>query len=531
MSGNLDGLSDRYDAVVVGVGPVGALAANLIGREGLATLAVDQAPAPYNLPRAMGIDHESLRLFQSIGVTEAMAPHMGAYRATEYRAASGAVLRRIVQPQEPHPLSWPPYATFLQPQLEAAARAAMAECPWIAPRLGLRARLMAQDGEWVSLRLEDVGTGAARDIACRYLLACDGASSPVREDLGICLEDMRFDEPWLVVDMLVDDPSGLPEMNVQTCDPARPSTYICGPGNLRRWEVMLLPGEDPAEISAEASIWRLLAAWIRPGEGRIWRAATYRFHALVAERWRQGNVFLLGDAAHQTPPFMAQGLNQGLRDAGNLCWKLGEVFHGRAAASLLDSYELERRPATWHAIEMAKTLGHIICERDPAAAAERDCRMLAEMEAGLGVVVRQNLLPQELADGFLLRDAEGRPTPGAGRAFPQPWVLVGGQRQRMDDALRARWLLVCRPGWTPDADTLGQARTMGVTLAALGPAAPALRAIEEQDGLIAGWMAALGADAVLVRPDRAVFGCAGGAAPELALLQALQRALSAPLVA
>src|SRR3546814_5428973 len=95
---------------------------------------------------------------------------------------------------------------------------------------------------------------------------------------------------------------------------------------------MVLPGEDPAEIAREENVWRLLSTQLRPDQGRIWRAATYRFHALVADRWRQGDVFLLGDAAHQTPPFMGQGLNQGLRDAGNLCWKIAEVFHGRASS-------------------------------------------------------------------------------------------------------------------------------------------------------------------------------------------------------
>ena len=521
-------LASHYDAVVVGVGPVGALAANLVGREGLRTLALDAAPAPFDRPRAIGMDHESLRLLQPLGVPEAMGRHIGAYRPTEYRAASGAVLRRIVQPPEPYALSWPPYVTFLQPELETAIRAATVSCPRIELRLGLRATLLGEDGGGVRLRVEDVATGSAREIACRYLLACDGASSPVRERLGIRLEDLCFDEPWLVVDVLVDDPTDLPEVNIQTCDPARPSTYVCGPGNLRRWEIMLLRGEVPAEMATEDSVWRLLSGWLRPSQGRIWRAATYRFHALVAEQWRHGNVFLLGDAAHQTPPFMAQGLNQGLRDAGNLCWKLGEVFHGRATASLLDSYEVERRPACRHAINVAKTLGRIICELDPDVAAERDRRMLAEMEAGQGVIVRQDLLAQEITAGLLLRDAAGRPTPGAGRVFPQPWVLVDGQRQRLDDALGAGWLLVCRNGWAPDADTQRRAEVMGVTLASLGPATPPLRAIDEQDGLIAAWMTTLGADAALVRPDRAVFGSASGTAPEVALLQALQQALSSP---
>src|SRR3546814_19960834 len=90
------------------------------------------------------------------------------------------------------------------------------------------------------------------------------------------LEDLSFDEPWLVVDILVEDDSGLPETNVQNCDPARPSTYVRGPGRLRRWEFMVLPGEDPAEIAREENVWRLLSTQLRPDQGRIWRAATSR---------------------------------------------------------------------------------------------------------------------------------------------------------------------------------------------------------------------------------------------------------------
>src|SRR3546814_17103666 len=90
------------------------------------------------------------------------------------------------------------------------------------------------------------------------------------------------------------------------------TTLFLSPGRLRRGEFMVLPGEDPAEIAREENVWRLLSTQLRPDQGRIWRAATYRFHALVADRWRQGDVFLLGDAAHQPPPFMGQGLNPGL---------------------------------------------------------------------------------------------------------------------------------------------------------------------------------------------------------------------------
>lgn len=523
----LSDLDPHYDAAIIGLGPVGAAAANLLGREGLRTLAVDLAPAPFMLPRAIVLDDMSLRLLQPLGIPDAIAKSIGVYRTSEYRAASGDVLRRIVQPKEPYLHSWTPYATFVQPDLEGALRDALTSCAAIDVALGVRARLADQGEGGARILLDDLTTGESREISCEYLLGCDGASSPLREALGITLEDLCFDEPWLVVDALVNDLSSLPEVNIQNCDPARPSTYVRGPGMLRRWEFMLLPGEDPEEVARHDNIWRLLEGQLTPDQGRIWRAATYRFHALVANQWRQGNIFLLGDAAHQTPPFMGQGLNQGLRDAGNLCWKIGAVFHGRASSSIFDSYQTERRPMTKDVIETSKQLGRVICELDEAAAADRNQRMLADMRNGLGEVVRQDLIPSILTAGFILESEEGAPVAGAGRMFPQPWVVKDGARRRLDDILPPGFLLVARPGWVPDEAIRQTADRLCIWIATLGDAGPGVMAIAEEDGIIMRWMDDLGVDAVLVRPDRFVFGAAQGADPEAALIAGLVRALSA----
>ncbi|QUM71021.1 bifunctional 3-(3-hydroxy-phenyl)propionate/3-hydroxycinnamic acid hydroxylase [Sphingopyxis granuli] len=518
-------LASAYDAVVIGAGPVGALAANLLGREGLSTLALDVASEPYNLPRAIVIDDVSLRLLQPLGVPDAIAGSIADYRASEYRDASGALLRRIVQPSAPYPLSWPPYVSFVQPHLEAALHEAMRSCSAIDLGLGLRAHLadVAKDG--IRLRVEDVAAGTSREISGKYLLGCDGAKSALRDRLGITLEDLQFDEPWLVVDVLLVDSASLPEINIQNCDPARPSTYVRGPGKLRRWEFMLLPGEDPAVMARDENVWRLLVGQLRPDQGRIWRAATYRFHALVANQWRKGDIFLLGDAAHQTPPFMGQGLNQGLRDAGNLCWKIAEVVQGRAANDLLDSYEIERRPMTRDVIETAKQLGRVICVLDEAAAAERNRRMKEEVRQGRGEVVRQDLIPSTLSEGFLMRQADGTPAPGAGRVFPQPWVVSDGVRGRLDDRLAPGFVLITRPDWFPDATVQAKADKLNVRFATFGGGGAGVQAVREEDGLIARWMRDLRVDAVLVRPDHFVFGGASGAEPEAALVTALAEAL------
>lgn len=206
---------------------------------------------------------------------------------------------------------------------------------------------------------------------------------------------------------------------------------------------------------------------------------------------------------------MAQGLNQGLRDVGNLCWKLSDVLAGRADPQLLDSYDEERRPNARAVIELTKAFGRLICERDPVAAAERDRRLLGEMHAGRGEIVRQDLLPP-LTSGFLLAEADGGYTPGAGTIFPQPWVTNGAARLRMDDAFPHRYLLVVASDREVVPEALALAERLGVTIAAIGSGRTNPHVVEicEDGDLISAWMRRYAITAVLVRPDHVVFGSA-----------------------
>jgi 3-(3-hydroxy-phenyl)propionate hydroxylase len=505
-----------FDVAVIGLGPVGATAALLLDRLGLRVAAIDRSAEIFDKPRAVGLDQEALRLFQGLGLAEALAPMTGPYRPTEFRAADGGLLRRLLPQRPPNPLGWPANVMFIQPELDALLRARLAaRRPAAHLRLGQAVTDLDQSAapDRVRVRLAD---GATLDA--RYAVCCDGAGSPLRRLLGGGHEDLDFDEPWVVVDTLLEDPSvALPETNVQYCHPARPTTFIHGPRNLRRWEFMLLPGEDPAGMARPESVWRLLAPWMKPGQARLWRIAAYRFHALVARPWRFGRAFLAGDAAHQTPPFMGQGLNQGLRDAANLCWKLALAVRGRAGEALLDSYEAERRPNVRTVIALTKELGRIVCERDPARAAARDAALRAEVAAGRGDVVRQDLLPP-LAGGYL------HPSPGAGEPGPQPWLLGpdGGARRRMDEVAGGGFRLILRGGAALPPGCAADLAALEARVLTLGR--PPL---EEVDGLLAAWMDRQGAAATLLRPDHVVFGTAAG--PDPAGIAALVRAALAGL--
>jgi 3-(3-hydroxy-phenyl)propionate hydroxylase len=371
---------------VVGLGPTGAVCTALLGSLGLKTIAIEREQAVYDKPRAFALDHEVMRVFEDIGVADAVAPHTAPFTPSEYYGVDGQLIKRLGALPPPWPLGWPPSLVFNQPAVDAILRdraAAVAEIAFS------ELENLSQKKDRVELRLRD------RTLTAKYVVGCDGAGSTVRRVLGIEYEDLDFDQPWLVVDLLV-SPGGLeklPKVSVQYCEPARPSTYLVGVGAHRRWELMLNENEEP-------DAWKLLSRWITPADAQLWRAATYRFHALVAKEWRRGRVFLAGDAAHQQPPFTGQGMCQGIRDAANLAWKLHYVLAGKAKERLLDTYEIERSAHAKRLIAVVKDIGQVIGERNVEKARARDRWHLAQAGDEVVTVPRQHLIPP-LERGFL----------------------------------------------------------------------------------------------------------------------------------
>lgn len=513
------------DVVVVGLGPVGITLCNLLAAEGVSVEGVDAASEVYSLPRAIGMDHEVMRIFQSVGAADALAPAVGDYRPSEYRSAQGVLLRRLESPPEPYPLAWPPYLTFLQPELERALRDNATKFPTLALRTGLELVDLKNPHAPV-LTLRNRATGEITHRSPRFVVGCDGGNSFVRRSLGVSFEDLGFHEPWLVVDMIVEDEHAqLPQTNIQFCSPARPHTYVVGPGRLRRWEFMILPDETADDVNRPARIWELLSPWLRPDQARLWRSATYTFHALVAETWRTDRVFLAGDACHMMPPFLAQGMVQGIKDTANLAWKLAHVLRG-APERLVDTYEAERRALVRDVIEITKRLGRTICELDPEKARARDADLIAAMEAGQGVQIRQNLFPP-IRHGVVAHRADGSPSPGAGEPSPQPWIIGPSGRGRLDDLLPGGFILLLAADIDVPTALLEQAWELGVAVHRIAQARSERTPLVEEDGVFANWLAAKGARAVLVRPDRMVFGIAADVGEAEGLLRELRSHLAA----
>ncbi len=386
-------MTASYDVAVIGCGPVGALAANLAAAAGLSVLVIDREETPHPLPRAVHLDHEMMRLFQSAGLAQTIAPTMRETEGHLHIGADHGVIRYMGTAGRPKPFGWANDYFFYQPELEALLRDGLARFDTVTTAFGNDVVGFAQDDRGVTLHLQAADGGERTERAC-WVIACDGARSIVRKQLGIALDDLDFEEPWLVVDAEVDAPVRFPDvwgvpaaadlqqLSVMMCDPQRPATIVPGRGSIRRWEFMLLPGENDADMMRPDTVAALLAPYLDGVPHRVLRATTYRFHGLVAKTWRDDRIFLAGDAAHQTPPFFGQGMCHGMRDVANLVWKLALVTRGAADPSLLDSYQPERDPHVRSVIAAAVDAGRYICELDPQRAAARDATMRERAAAG-----------------------------------------------------------------------------------------------------------------------------------------------------
>ena len=497
-----------YDVAIVGLGPVGAIFANLLARYGFKIAVVERVASIYDKPRAITLDHEALRVFQAIGLADYMDSVIAPHNGSHYLGVDGDLIKIFDPMPPPYPLGWIPNATFVQPDAENALREKLSEYRQADVFLAASGVSLLQDEASVSLSVQSEARGEFT-ISARYLVGCDGANSFVRRQLGVGLEDLAFDEWWMVVDTLTSEPEKRPAKSFQYCRPSRPGTFVPGPGRLRRWEIKLLPGEDPEKAGAADNVLRLLKGFTDTSDLTIWRSAVYRFHALLGQSWRDRRVFLMGDAVHQTPPFLGQGLCAGIRDAANLAWKLALVRRGEADDALLDSYEIERKPHVRAVVASAKEFGTIIGELDPAAAAARDARLRAELKSGQALTIRQKFIP-DLAGGLIAQDAKL-----AGRLFVQPRVRTAdGRVKRLDDELKPEFAIVARTdaamsGLSEAAlsswQALGGERIV-IVASGEGSSAEGILLVVETERLFADWMSDNGVETVIVRPDRYVFG-------------------------
>jgi 3-(3-hydroxy-phenyl)propionate hydroxylase len=478
-------MSDSHstDVAIVGFGPTGAMLAGLLGRRGLSVVVVERELDVFALPRAAHIDHTGLRALQELGCLDQVLPEMIPNPGLDFVTAAGQLLFQL--PSDRLSISGLPTSMYFhQPGFDRSVRAAVAALENVDIRLGTEMTGFTVESEGVEL--ETISRDRTRaKLRASWLVGCDGAWSPVREEIGIRLEDLGFEEQWLVVDLVLHQPlASLPNHAIHHCDPARPHTAIPMPNRRYRFELMLMPGDDPVEVQRPERVFQILGHHLPPGAAEIERAAVYTFHGLLAERFLRGRVLIVGDAAHQMPPFLGQGMCSGLRDATNLAWKLDHVVTRRAPVALLGSYGSERRPHVGEIIRAAVDFGRVICTTDPVEAAERDRRILAQ--EGSAVERAPFGLPA-LEPGPLVRS-------GGGSLFPQP---PRGEAGWLDDIVGQRFLVIARRAAHLGASSGWWADAVGALVVTVDQLAPF-------EGDLLRWFDRQGVDVAVVRPDRYV---------------------------
>jgi flavoprotein hydroxylase len=488
------------DVAIVGAGPSGLVLGVLLAQLGRSVVVLEQRPAPYPLPRAVHFDYDVGRLLQSCGIGDEIRAFSEPAEVYEWRNGAGVTLLRFGRIGTAAS-GWPFSSMFCQPDFEAALVRRADALPTLEVRRGIAVEVLDENDDLVTVRCS-----SGDPVRARYVVGCDGANSTVRELLEIPVDDRGFFYDWLIVDVILDEPRVFDPINLQICDPSRPTTVVSGGPGRRRWEFMRLPDESREELGEESLAWKLLESWdVHPGNAHIERHAVYTFQAKVADRWQDGRIFLAGDAAHLMPPFAGQGMCSGIRDAANLAWKLDLVLTGRAAPELLATYEAERRPGAVAAVDMSIALGQVICVADPAEAAARDEAMAAAVTGAVSEVPGQ----PGLASGLVHPTA-----PLAGEQFPQG--NLGGRW--FDDVHGAGWRLV-----TDDPAARELEPAVVEWFASIGGA---VVDVGDRAADLTAWFRRHDVHWALQRPDFYLYGTAADATRAAALVEHLRADLS-----
>jgi len=485
------------DVVIVGYGPTGMTLAALLGQQGRSVVVLERYEDLFNLPRAAAFDDETMRTFQKLGVAEKMLPGTNVQTGYVWTNGKDDVLLDI-QYDNPGRNGWPAQYMMYQPHIEKVLDDLVRSLPSVEVVNGasVDSIKLGRDSATVSA----VVRGDTRfEVQARYVVGADGGNGFVRQYLGSEWDDYGFFENWLVCDFaLIRPAASLPTFR-QVCDPLGPIAIVnIGPGH-HRFSFRLEADQTREEVTRPEFVWDKVAAFLRPEQAELIRVANYTFTSLIVDRWRRDRIILAGDAAHQMPPFLAQGMVSGIRDARNLAWKLGMVLDG-APDTLLDSYQAEREPHVRFITEHAVELGRVQTERDIAKAVERDARMIAARAAN---EEPDKLMYPGLSGGLIASD---------GRLLPQGLVSTVERTALFDDIAGTGWLIVATEpealAAVPDAvreafREIGGSEAVFAITSMFTPAP-----FSDTAGVYTRYFSEVGAVAAVVRPDSYVYGLA-----------------------
>lgn len=501
-------MTEEFDADValIGYGPSGVTAANMLGHYGISTIAFERQPGIYQRARAVTVNDWTMRLFQSVGLDAVLAADMDVTKGLRWVTYDGKELMSLDFP--PSVLGHPRSYAIYQPLMEATLRKG-AERFADTSRVcyGTEVAGVEQDDDGVTLSVRDLSTDAISNYRVRYALGCYGGEAATRELLGVNLPGDTVDVRWVVIDAKVK--RWWPNRDVLTMwsDQQRPVVDIALARGNHRWEFPLRPEESEGDFATNDQLWPLLLSMgVTQDDVEIHQHAFYRHHLRMAERWRMGRVFLVGDAAHLMPPWAGQGMQSGVRDSFNLCWKLARVLQGTMPDSVLDTYQPEREPNVAMFTAISEGLGKIIKQE---LSEEEMAAMAAPPPEGVTPPEPPVMAPPFLVGGWL-RGPVGEDSV-VGKMIPQPRVASPrGIITRLDDLLGDDFVLLGddvdpsdeitseeKAGW----DRLG-ARYVAVRPSDQGTVGP--DEIVDLDGALLSWMRGYGARLIALRPDRFV---------------------------
>jgi 3-(3-hydroxy-phenyl)propionate hydroxylase len=512
------------DVLIVGAGPCGLTVANLLGVYDIRATLLDRESGIFDFPRAVGIDDESLRTYQAVGLVDSLLADMLQNTPIRYHTSWGRCFAHVKPSVQP--FGWPRRNLFLQPLYEAVLRQGLARFQQLDVRLGHELRSFEEDDGGITAQVK--GPGGGVNVRAQYLVGADGGRSTARTLAGIQLTGTTAPVKWLVVDVC-DDELDAPFAAVY-CHPISPVLVVPLPYRHRRFEFKVQPEDDEEEMTRPERVHELLAPHYRSlSMPTVVRSRVYWHHSRVAETFQKGRVFLAGDAAHLQPPFFGQGMNSGVRDATNLSWKLAAVVSGAADRRMLETYDVERRGHAQAMVNFATRIGQMYSPRSPATERVRDAgfRVLQLIPGGREYILQMKYKPMpRYESGVVVKARNGRTDP-VGRMFMQPVVEKADRRRvKLDDAI-GTWFAVLGIHVDPTAHLSEEslqwwksegagfffvqaARSVSLPeragqLAPLPPTGTMAETLEDVDGAFRDWLLAAPQRSIIVlRPDRYV---------------------------
>jgi 3-(3-hydroxy-phenyl)propionate hydroxylase len=527
MAHNQEVKDPDVDVVVVGAGPVGLTLANILGLQGVRTVVVDERETLIDYPRGVGLDDESLRTFQAIGLVDRILPHTVPNQILRFVDAKRRVLAEMAPPDAR--FGWPKRNGFVQPLVDAELLSGLDRFEHVEVRWGHPMTSCNETADSVTVELG--GEGGPQTLRARYLVGCDGGRSTTRRLMGVSFDGTTSPTRWLVVD-IANDPLGHPNSEVGA-DPQRPYASISIAHGIRRFEFMIHANETDEQAEDPAFLARMLSSMVpHPDRVDVIRHRIYTHHSRIAGAFRRGRLLLAGDAAHLMPVWQGQGYNSGIRDAANLGWKLAAVVNGHAEDALLDSYDLERRKHARAMIDLSTMVGRVISPTNRRVAAVRDLmvRSASIVPSLKRYVLEMRFKPMPRYEQGAVVHAEPRRTDSpVGTLFVQPRVDTREQQNVLLDDVLGNWLAVLcwnnNPREILRATAFASWKALGARFVAARPLSqlhwtdhddPDVLVVGDRCGDLKAWFDAHQESVLFLRPDRCIAGaCIAQLAPEL----------------